>query len=175
MIEKYKKLLLEVLDQLHSYDYIAFAWVGLLFLFLLILAILVRKRTLLSVFIMLLAFIILLLGPFATYETVRFLLYKTETKVTEQKQLVYSNALVVKGNITNKGLENISRCIVKTKLVKPSDNVFMQTINSLKPIKKKTTLLEKEIAVKQESEFKVIFEPFTYSKEFNITVSSECR
>jgi len=171
---KATKVLNNFLEQLHTYDYYAFAWIVLLFLILIILAIVVRKKIALSVMIILFAFTLLLAGPFLSFKLVHNYLYKTEIEIDMLRKLHYSKSLVVKGTILHKGVENFNRCKLEAKVIKTNQNFFKDFISTIKPINKKIQFIEKEMKPNTIHIFKFIIEPFTYSGDFNVTVDAEC-
>lgn len=162
------------LDTLIPYDYILFGGSFALFILLVILAILLRNKTFISVFLFILAFSIILLGPTLGYSKMHQYLFKNTTKLLSQKKLTFTKAVVVYGELTNDSNKNFSLCKVKAKAYKVSGNKYKDYLFALNPFKK-VSILEYEIDKGEKREFKIILEPFNHAKDYNISVEASCR
>ena len=162
------------IEGLIPYDYMLFGFVLLLFILLIVLAILLRDRMKLAIFFVLLAFATFLLGPTVGYIFLHKYLFKNHTELISQKRLHFSPAIVVKGTITNDSKLNFSSCEITATVYKITSNKYKNYLFQLKPLKK-MSILKKDILKGQTEEFKMIIEPFTYKKEYNISLGASCK
>ena len=164
----------EFINNLIVYDYILFGSVFILFILFIILSIVLRKKMGLAIFLILLAFIILILGPTIGYIQMHKYLFKNTTKLISQKKLKFTQAVVLKGSLTNESKFNFESCKIEASAYKVSGNKYKDYILQFKPFKK-MSMYEYNIEIGQTREFKLIIEPFTYSKDYNISVKGSCK
>jgi len=163
-----------ILNALIVQDYILFGSVFVLFIFLMILAILLREKRKTSRFIVTFAFLLLILGPTLGYIQMHKYLFKNNVELLNEKKLVYTNAIVVEGNITNSSRVNFSSCKIRAIAYKKTPNEYKNYILRLKPIQKSSITLQ-NLDKNQTKEFKMFIEPFTYSKEYSVELESSCK
>jgi hypothetical protein len=163
------------IDQLLIYDYLLFGTVIALFILLLLLAILLRKKTALAISLVFIAFLTLILGPTVGYLQLHKFLFSTNSRITEVKELEFSQAIVIKGELSNTSKHQFSTCKIRADLYKVSGNTYLDLLYPLNPFKKMSILQDVNLSPGQSSDFKMIVEPFTYSKEYNVSIQTECR
>ena len=169
-----KILIQNFVATLHNYDYIMFAISGALFFLILLLAIIARKKVGVSLFLVLIAFIIVIAGPIFGYKYIHATLFKAEISNLQIKELEFSEALVVKGTLTNLGSKNLQKCSINLKAYKGPHNFLEELVYPLKPFQKMSILKQEQIDRNTSIKFKMILEPFTYSKEYNISIKATC-
>ena len=169
-----KTIFQSFIETLHLYDYVFFSASAALFLLLLTLAIILRNRVGFSLFLVLLSFIILITGPIVGYQYVHSSIYKTEIHDLNIKKLEFSQAIVIKGTLTNLGMQAFKKCTVSSSAYRGADNFLEALVYPLKPFMKRSIVKEENIDINKSSDFKLILEPFTYSKEYNISVKVDC-
>ena len=169
-----KKQLQEFINGLMLYDYILFGVVLFLFVFFIVLAILLRRRLGLAVFMVLLAFAIFLLGPTLGYIEMHKFLFKNHTELIEQKRLHFSKAVVVKGKLYNDSKLDFTECKITASAYRVTKNKYKNYIYKLKPFQK-MSIVERGIKKGEVRAFKIIVEPFTYKKEYNISLGASCK
>lgn len=162
------------IDTLIMYDYILFGSAFVLFILFIILGIVLRKKVFLAVFLIILAFMILLLAPTVGYLKMHQFLFKNITTLTSQKKLEFTQAIVVKGSIKNESKFNFTSCKIIVKVHKVSKNKLKNYLYQFKTIKK-ASIIEEDIQKGQVKDFKLFIEPFTYSKEYNLTIGAKCK
>ncbi len=162
------------MDGLISYDYILFGTSVTLFVLFIILAILLRRKVAAALFFVLLAFSSFLLGPTLGYLQMHKLLFKNKTELISQKKLHFSQAVVVKGVLTNESHRDFQSCKITASAYKVTDNKYKNYILKLKPFKK-MSIFEKDIKKGETREFKIIVEPFRYKRDYNISLGASCR
>ena len=135
-MNKLKSVMDSFIAGLHTYDYILFSISGALFLLILLLAIVLRKKIGLSLFLVLLAFIIIIAGPIAGYQYIHTTLYKTKISQLIIKKLEFSEAVVIRGKIQNLGKQSFQKCEISAKAYKQAGNFLEEFVNPLKPFQK---------------------------------------
>ena len=162
------------LNELILHDYILFGSVFALFILFIILGIVLRKKTALAILLILLSFTILLVGPTVGYVKMHEYLFKNSTELTSQKKLSFTEAVVVKGKVTNDSKRFFESCKITAKASKVSKNKLKNYLYSFKSFAR-MSIIEQDIAVGETREFKIIIEPFTYSKDFNVSIGANCK
>lgn len=175
MLKNLKQRLIDYTESLTTYDYAAFGWLLFLLVTLILLAIILsKKKPKLASFFIFVTFIMMFIAPIGLKifldETIR----KVEIVDQNHTALQFSKALVITGSVENKGKIDFNKCYIKTNIIKVSDNKYKNIFNYLKPIRKRTIILDEQISQNQSKEFKVVFEKFNYPKEYTVTVSAEC-
>ncbi len=169
-----KEKITAFIHNLILYDYILFGSVLLVFILLLVLSILLRRKTLLCVFLLLSAFALLFLGPTLGYIKMHEFLFKNKTELLSQKKLNFTKAVVVKGVLTNESKFDFIECKITASAYKVSGNAVKDFLFPFNPFKK-MSIVEEDIPKGNSRDFKIIVEPFTYSKEYNISLEASCR
>ena len=162
------------IDGLILYDYILFGAVFGLFILFIILSIVLRRKMALAIFLVLFAFTLLIAGPSIGYIKMHEYLFKNSTSLTSQKKLEFVNAVVVKGSLKNESNRNFSSCKITAKIHKASKNSLKNYIYQFKTLKK-GSIIRESIAKGESIDFKIIVEPFRYSKDYNISVGAKCK
>ncbi len=162
------------IDNLILYDYILFGSVLLVFILLLLLSILLRRKVAVSVLLLLSAFALVFLGPTLGYIKMHQYLFKNKTELISQKKLHFTKAVVVKGLLSNESQFDFSECKITASAYKVSGNALKDFLFPFNPFKK-MSIVEEDIPKGQNRDFKIIVEPFTYSKEYNISLEASCR
>ena len=162
------------LHGLITYDYILFGGVLILFLFLMVLAILLRKRLGLSIFIILLSFGVLFAGPTVGYVKLHEFVFKNEVTLLSQKKLSFTPAIVIKGSLKNNSKKDFKSCKISASVHKVSKNKLKSYLYKFKTIKK-MSILEFNIKQNETRAFKMIVEPFSYTRDYNISLKASCK
>ena len=162
------------MDNLIPYDYILFGVSFSLFVLFIILGILLRNKTLISVFFLLIAFVTIILGPTLGYSKMHEYLFKNEVIIISQKKLSFIKAIVVQAKLTNTSKTNFGICKVHFEAYKVSGNSIKDYIYKFKPLRQ-MSILKYDITKGSTIDVKAILEPFTYSKDYNISVKASCR
>ncbi|MEA3373053.1 MAG: DUF2393 family protein [Campylobacterota bacterium] len=162
------------LDGLILYDYLLLGGSLLLFVLLLILAVLLRKKLLLALLLILLAFTAIILGPTVGYTKLHDFIFSNNISIREVKALEFTQALIVWGDLNNTSSRHFSECAITAEVYKVANNPVLDALYPLNPFKKATILTE-DIAAGGSRSYKIIIEPFTYSREYNLSVGAKCR
>jgi hypothetical protein len=101
-------------------------------------------------------------------------LFKNTTTLISQKQLEFVNAVVVKGTLSNDSNRNFTSCKIRAEIHKQSKNSLKNYIYRFKSLKK-GSIVRENIVKGETVNFKIIIEPFTYSKDYNISLGAKCK
>ncbi len=162
------------IDGLILYDYLLFGGSLLLFILLLTLAILLRRKIGIALLLILLAFGIIILAPTLGYVKLHDFIYKNKISIREVKALEFTQALIVWGDLNNTSKRHFSKCAITAEIYKVANNPVLDLLYPLNPFKK-STIITKDIAAGESRSYKIIIEPFTYSKEYNLSVGASCQ
>jgi len=162
------------IDGLIIYDYILFGSVFALFILFIVLSIVLRRKIALAIFLIFLAFTLLIVGPTIGYIKMHDYLFKNSVELISQKKLNFTQAVVVKGKLTNESKKNFKSCKIVASAHKVSKKPLKTYLYSFKPFIK-ISILENDIAIGETIKFKIIVEPFTYSKDYNISLEAKCK
>ncbi|MBE0498548.1 MAG: DUF2393 family protein [Campylobacterales bacterium] len=174
MTQRIKSALLDFADSLHTYDYVFFASFATLYLLILLLAIVLRKQVSLSLFLVLLALVVIIAGPIFGYQYTHGKLYKTEISDLVVKKLEFSEALIIKGKLKNLGQQSFKKCTITASACKGATNFYEEMLCFLEPFWHISMVYEKELPVNETLEFKLVMEPFTYADDYNTSVKADC-
>lgn len=161
-------------DGLITQDFILFGSVLVLFIFLIITALIMRNKLKTSIFLVLLAFTLIVLGPSYGYIKLHQYLFKNKVELLSQKKLSFVEAVVVKGKITNISKRDFSECQITASVSKASSNQLKNYLYELKPLQKMSISID-ELLEGETKEFKIIVEPFNYQYNYNISLEAECQ
>ena len=164
----------DFIDGLISYDYILFGSAFVLFILFIVLSILVRKKVSLAVIFLLLGFSVLILGPSFGYVKMHEYLFKNSLVLETQQELSFTQAVLVKGTLRNDSRFDFSTCKITASAYRVTSNQYKNYLLKFKPFQN-GSILTPEIQKGATYEFKVFIEPFTYSKEYNISLGANCK
>lgn len=175
MLKQVKVSLTEYFNSLTLYDYSAFGWLFLVLFFLLIISVIImsNKPKLASILIFT-VFVLIILGPIS----IKIFLDTTIRHVVvvdkNHTELNFSKYLVVTGKIENRGKIKFHKCFVSAKVHNVSSNKYKNMLNFIKPMRKRTIMLDANILQKEQKEFKVVFTDFDYGKKYSVDILAEC-
>lgn len=101
-------------------------------------------------------------------------LFKNEVNIISQKKLTYSKAVVIQAKLTNMSNIDFNLCKIYIEAYKVSGNAIKDYIYKFKPFIQ-MSMLKYDIQKGQSMDIKAILEPFTYSKDYNISIGADCR
>jgi hypothetical protein len=170
----YKEKILAFVHGLIVYDYILFASAFFLFILFIILAIVLRNRLGVALFCLLFGFATLFLLPTWGYIEMHNYLFKNNTQLISQKRLHFSDAIVVHGSLSNLSKFHFKECKVSAWAYKVTPNKYKNYIYKLKPLRRGSIVIE-DIPKGGSRNFKIIIEPFTYKRDYNVSLKADCR
>ena len=175
MLKNIKENLLDYVHSLTVYDYAAFGWLLFLFLIFLTLAILLgRKKPTLAIALIMITILLMFVAPFGIKYFLDTTVRKVDVVTDKVAKLHFASSLIVTGHITNAGKVPYQKCRINAKVFKISENKYRNILNNLNPLRNKTIVVDKNISQGEEAMFKIVFENFKYSKEYNVSVSGAC-
>lgn len=173
----YKELIVDIklyLSSLHLYDYVAYAWIFLLFVIFLTLSIVVRHRTffsLLFAFLTLLSFTVL---PVFVKHLMDGYIRKAGVQIEDILRFEFAKSLVATGEVTNEGQKVFSQCKVELQVMQMTGNWLLDFKNKLRPNRSATTHIEGPIEVGFSKPFKVTIKNFTLEDDYNTSIDVKC-
>ena len=173
-MEKAKFILTRFFDTIGTYDYIGFFLSIFLFLLFLIIYLLLRKHIKRSIFLAIIGFSFLFMGPVFSHKLVKNTLYNSEANITTVKQLHYSDTLLIKGVLHYKGIKDASHCLVSADIYKKGKNMVKDFVYNLKAYRKGSHKLDATFSTGTNKNYKIVIEPFAYKGDYNISISSGC-
>lgn len=168
----------KITDFIHNlliYDYLLFGGIFILFILLLTIAIIFRRKLGLAIFLVFLAFGVLSAGPIVGYIILHQHLFKNHIILHEVKALEFTEALLIKGDINNTSKRPFKECTIHAGVYKVTHNKYIDPLYPYIPFKKGSITLNKPIAVGKSVPFKLFIEPFRYTKDYNVTVKADCQ
>lgn len=157
------------------YDYCGMFWVLLSFFLFIILAFcFIRKKIVLSLLIFIFSFIFLFGAFFGIKIFLDNTIRKNKITILHAKQLHFENALVISGKLKNLGRINFNKCIITFKISKKTNNKIKNIIYNIKPISKRSIIIDKEILRNNSYIFKTILNNIIYKDNLNLTAHANC-
>ena len=170
-----KTQIIDFLHTLNLYDYLLFGGIIFFFLFLLILSILLRHKQTLALILVVLALITLLIAPLGGYIALHALMYKHSINLTTVKDLEFTKALLIKGDITNTSKETFQECTLYLGVSKISPIKPLNKLYPYFPFRRQTIIIKGPILPQASETFKLLIQPFHYTKRHSVTVLGQCR
>ena len=169
-----KEKILAFIHSLILYDYILFGSLFFLFILFLIIAILKHKNIVASLLWIVMAFLMISVAPIIGYKVLHYYLFKNSIELVNQKKLHFLDAIVVKAKLTNESKFDFKECKVIARVHKGSSNSLKNFIYQFRTIKQ-TSTIEKDITSGKTRDIKLLIEPFSYQKKYQITLKAKCQ
>jgi len=170
-----KNALITYINHFSVYDYVAYAWLILLFFVTILLCVFIAKKSpLFSILIFIISLGLLLVCPFIIKNYLDDYIRPTQNKTVSIKKLTFSDALIVVGEIKNISKKDYSICNVELNVYKTDSSYFKGLLNKLKPLRKKTISLHETLEVNATKELRVVFDNYTYTNDVNVSINSTC-
>jgi hypothetical protein len=169
-----KTTILAFMDTLKLYDYLLFGGILFLFLFFLILAILFHNKLALAVTLIISAFIILVTAPIQ-YMVLHKYLYKHTITLTTVQDLEFTDALLVRGDVNNTSQQTINECTLYISISKVSPLKILNNFYPYIPFKTQPLHFKTPLKPKESYSFKILIEPFSYQKHFQVIARGQCK
>jgi uncharacterized protein (UPF0333 family) len=133
-----------------------------------------RKKPTLAVFLVIVVILLMFVAPFAVKYFLDQTVRKVDVSLDEVAKLNYAEALIVKGHLKNSGKISYQKCHIEAKVFEINSNKYKNMLNNLKPFRNETILLEENISKGDEAVFKIVFEDFKNTHEYNVSLSGVC-
>ena len=170
-----KQRIIDYIHHLTIYDYFALSWVGVFFIFIMMIVLLnIKKRTKFAISFFLVSLVLIVFSPIF----IKLYFDKTVRKVEILNQKItklnFANMLIIKGKLQNKGKIDYKKCRIFTKVIKKDENKYKNIINNLKPLRKMSILLDRELKKEEKERFKIVMKDFDLKDIYDVKVSGEC-
>ncbi|EAK0847948.1 integral membrane protein [Campylobacter lari] len=161
---------------LHLIDFLLMALVIFFFIITLFVALIIRNKPTF-------AFTVIFLGILCSASIAYLGYFLIDTKVRSRiasldnaQFFVYDNSLSVDYSLTNTSKKSFKYCKLKVEVFKKSDDnsTFKNLIHTIKPLRSKSTIIEKTINPNQTINFKTKFSDFKEGQNFDIKIYSKC-
>ncbi len=174
-MESFKSSYLAYVGHFHMTDYIAFAWLVLLFFVFLFLAILLaRGRPLLAMIIVILDLALLGGGPFGIKYILDSKIRDVETKLETIKQLTYSDTLILQGTLQNRGKVNFNWCKVHLNIYPKQKNGAIYKILPIKSLHERSITIETPPKKSELVTFELVWENIRLDENQSVVAKGEC-
>lgn len=173
-LDTLKSSILLYLNHFTMHDYVAYAWLILIFFVFILLAIFLAKKSLAtSLLAFILSLVILFVAPFVLKHYLDQFLRPNQI-TTVAKKLNFSNTLIVSGNIKNISKKDFSLCSIHVSVISDSKNTIKNFLNALKPLTKKTILIQEGIKVNESMDFRIVFDNYLHNSDINVSAKADC-
>ncbi len=155
------------LHHLNLYDYIGFAFVGIVFflLFLIGIILLFKRRFSISFLTLFLSFMIIPIGFLGVKYMTDKSLREAEINIIKMKPLHFSRSTLMEAKLKNRSKISYNECLVTIKVYKKSDSKVKSFLYRLKPLAKKTISIKREIPKGGTIEIKSIFDGVVFNEK----------
>lgn len=173
--DAFKSDVITYINHFSIYDYVAYAWIILLFFVTILLAIYIAKKSpIFSVLLVMTSLILLFIGPFVMKSYLDEYLRPTQNTTVLIKKLTFSDALIVTTQVKNISKVDYSICSSTVSILKSSESYIKSIFNKLKPLRKQTISIDEPLEVNATKELRVVFDNYTYTKDVNVSINSIC-
>ncbi|QOR01040.1 MULTISPECIES: DUF2393 family protein [unclassified Campylobacter] len=163
---------------LHLIDFLLMVLVIFFFIITLFIALIIRNKPAFAFTVIFLGFLcssaIAYLGYFLIDTKVRSRI----THLDNAQFFVYDNSLSVDYSLTNTSKNNFNYCKLKVEVFKKIDdnhsNSIEKIIHTIKPLRSKSSIIEKTIKPEQTINLKTKFSDFNEGQDFDIQLHSKC-
>ena len=177
----YKKIFLDLRERIFDYahhltiyDYFAYSWVLITFVFLIIFVfILMKKSPKIAILLFFIASLFLMFSPIFVKIIFDKSIKKVEIIDKDIKKLNFSHMLIIQGKIKNKAKIDFDKCRVFAFVIKKSDNKYKQFLNHLKFKRYLSIVINKQLKRGESLPFKLIFKEF-YEDSYITKIYGEC-
>lgn len=174
-METPKHPLLVYISHFQMGDYIAFAWLVLLFFLFIFLAILLaKKRPGLAIGIVLLDLLLLFGGPFVMKHYLDRSLRSHHASLDHVQQLVFSETLIVQGTLTNTSPITFTWCSVGVEVLPKKEGKITDMLKGLKPFYRGSISLEEPLASGESVAFEKLIDGFRMDETMEVALKTEC-
>lgn len=163
-MEEIKKNLLDVFHHLGYIEVGIFLFIFVLFLLVFMLTLLSYPKKIISPFLFIFSFLILLSAPFIIKVIVNDGFYKTQIFYNKASPLQYANAFLVDINIKNTGKLEISKCLLSVNVYHSNKNIIEKLKNFIRPQATFKHLIQEKIPVNQTKNIVVMIDKYYYRK-----------
>ncbi|MBN2963991.1 DUF2393 family protein [Sulfurospirillum sp. T05] len=175
-METAKHPLLVYISHFQMGDYIAFAWLILLFFLFIFLAILLaKKRPGLAIIIVLLDLALLFGAPFFIKYYLDRSLRSHQLTLNHVQQLLFSQTLILQGSLANTSPKPFAWCRVSFMVVPKKEGELSRFLATLKPLHQTSISIQTPLSSTEVVPFETVIEPFRLDEEtMEVVTKAEC-
>ncbi len=174
ILKDLKYAIIDYAHHLSIYDYFAYSWVAILFLFLIILSfIFISKRTNFAILLFFTATLILILSPIVIKLYLNQTIKRVELIDKDIKHLQFAKMLVITGKIKSDSKVEFQKCRIFAFITKKSSNKYKKILYKLKPLRYKSIVIKQQLKKGQSLRFKISFKNFN-KKDYETNLYIEC-
>ncbi|HEX5710688.1 MAG TPA: DUF2393 family protein [Sulfuricurvum sp.] len=167
----------KILDFIHTlslYDYLLFGGILFFFLLFIILALLLHHRLKIAIALIVMAFLLITIAPFSGYLLLHKTLYNHTLTLTTVQDLQFSDALLLRGDLSNTSNQTFNECTITFGVSKTSSMKLLTKMYPYTPFQTQRLILKGPIKPNETRNFKLLIEPFNYPKKFSVTARGIC-
>lgn len=154
-------LAFDIKDFFHNfliYHYLFFIILFLVALFLLFMGIALRRKLFLAFIFYITSFLTITVAPVTGSYYLEEYLRKTSLENIKVSRLVYTKAIVITANLTNKGKIPIKKSYIVLSMVKKNNNSILEFFNTFSPAASQKIFLQIPIKPGENSEVRFVFD-----------------
>lgn len=170
-----KTLIVNFIHTLGLYDYLLFGGIIFIFAFFLILAVLLHHHLKTAITLITMAFLTMIIAPYVGYHILHAQVYQHKITLTTVQDLEFSDILLIRGDLNNTSTKSFKECTVTIKVSKTHPIKQLSKLYTYLPFRTQKITLKEPLKPKETQSFKLLIEPFTYSKKFSVTAAGVCR
>ncbi len=136
--------------------------------------ILARKRVKIAIFLLLVSFVLLIVGPLGIKYFLDQSVRRVEVIKDKVVKLNFQPSLIINGHIKNNGKISFKECKITAKVIRSDKNIYKNYLNTLKPLRIKTIDIKENLTIGNKKMFKIIIDDFRYQGDLNVTLSGVC-
>ncbi|CAM2815933.1 DUF2393 family protein [Helicobacter burdigaliensis] len=174
LLKEYLSKFSTIFNYLSLADYLVLVVLFLAVVLFFLLAVALRYRALLSVFMFLCSMVLLGLSPFLYQAIMENYLKKTQMQLSHNGKLKFDTSYYVEGTIKNMGLLKIRGCIISVDFLPQNLSPIKELKYTLKPFYTYKKVYETPLSREGELEFKIIIDNFDKEKEYNLKTRGMC-
>jgi hypothetical protein len=133
-----------------------------------------KKKLGLGLLWLILSIMIVIVSPLAIKIYFDKTVKKVEIVDLKNTQLEFAKMLVIKGKLKSQAKIDFKKCRVFAKIIKIDKNKYRNILNSLKPKRYMSILLDKELKKGASESFKIVFKKFQPKYKYKTEVYGEC-
>ncbi|ASM39563.1 DUF2393 family protein [Campylobacter sp. RM12327] len=174
-LNQIKEFFVFYLDHWYWIDFASIVWIVILLFLLILFSITIFTKTpLVSVFLLMISFLIAIFSIFYVNDYVDNIVRKRDTSVVLTKEMKYSDILLVDVNLTNLSKHKFKYCSIKLKFIKDGKNFIQNFIYKFNPIYTTSQKISSPLDLNETRKINFLIKNFGYKPSYKIMADSEC-
>ncbi|TXE87606.1 DUF2393 domain-containing protein [Campylobacter volucris] len=174
--QQIKEQMIFLTSHLQLVDFLLIVVVVFFFVATLLMALIIRNKNGFAFTIIILGILCSASMAYLGYYVIDNQIRSRTISIDNFKHFTYDNSLSIQYSITNTSNNNFKNCKIDINIVKKQEmaNFLQKIANELKPLRKKTIMLDKTIKPKQTIHLRTKFSDFKENQKIDIKISSKC-